>query len=473
MSEAPTPCAGDRSVRMPRRRTTLAACLACGLAAAPFVASALPVIPNGVGYGMETPAGRGGKIFRVTNLNASGAGSLKECIQASGPRVCIFEVSGTIKLTSDLHIWNPYITIAGQTAPSPGITIRGAALQINTSDVLVQHLRFRVGDDPEGPPFGNRDALIIDAGPNNPKIKNIVVDHCSFAWALDETVTLWENWTDVTLTNNIIAEGLHERSDGKASGYGLMLAQTGGGKATIAGNLLAHNYARNPVIRSYDSIFVNNVIYNAGWQAMALTSMNDVPTKNSVVGNVFIKGPDSSNHAPIWLRRDQYPLPSTAKVYLSDNHTIGYGVTSTDPWAAANASEVPSSIKASSPPIWLQGLTAMPTSNNAVLNSVLTNAGARPADRDSVDARIVRSVRDRTGRILNCVKADGTKRCEKNAGGWPTLAQNRRALVLPADHNSVTSSGYTKLELWLHEMAAAVEGRTTTAKPKSPVLTVE
>jgi hypothetical protein len=425
MSEALFTISRGQLARERRWNSKLAALFACGLVAAPFVASALPVIPNGVGYGMETPAGRGGKVFRVTNLNESGAGSLKECIQASGPRVCIFEVSGTIKLTTDLHIRNPYITIAGQTAPSPGISLRGAALQVNTSDVLVQHIRIRVGDDPEGPAFGNRDALKIDSGSSTTKLRNIVIDHCSFAWALDETVSLWENWTDVTLTNNIIAEGLHERSDGKASGYGLFLAQSGGGRATIAGNLLAHNYARNPVIRSYDSIFVNNVVYNAGWQAMALTSMN-VATKNAVVGNVFIKGPDSSNHWPIWLRRDQYPLPSTAKVYLSDNQAIGYGVSSTDPWAVANGSEVPSSIKASSAPIWLQNLTPLPTRDNAVLNSVLENVGARPADRDSVDTRIIRSVRDRTGRIINCVKADGSTRCSKNAGGWPTLAQNRR-----------------------------------------------
>jgi len=473
MSEASFQNTGGQLVYARRRRSKFAALFVCGLAAAPFAASALPVIPGGVGYGMETPAGRGGKVFRVTNLNESGAGSLKECIQASGPRVCIFEVSGTIKLKADLHIRNPYITIAGQTAPSPGITLRGAALQVNTSDVLVQHIRIRVGDDPEGPSFGNRDALKIDAGSGTTRLRNIVIDHCSFAWALDETVSLWENWTDVTLTNNIIAEGLHERSDGHASGYGLFLAQSGGGRATIKGNLLAHNYARNPVIRSYDSVFVNNVIYNAGWQAMALTSMNDVATKNAVVGNVFIKGPDSNGHPPVWLRRDNFPLPSTAKVYLNDNQTIGYGISSTDPWAVANAAEVPSSIKASSAPIWLQGLTAMPTRDNTVLNSVLANVGARPADRDSVDTRIIRSVRERTGRIINCVSPDGSARCAKNAGGWPTLAENRRALVLPADHNAVTPSGYTKLELWLHEMAAQVEGRAKAATPKSPVLTVE
>src|SRR3569832_2099856 len=122
-------------------------------------AQALPVIPGGAGLGMDTPAGRGGKVYKVTNLNASGTGSLKACTDATGARVCVFEVGGYIRLTEDLLIRNGPITIAGQTAPSPGITIRGAALKIQGSNVLVQHIRVRAGDDPTGPAPDNRDAM--------------------------------------------------------------------------------------------------------------------------------------------------------------------------------------------------------------------------------------------------------------------------------------------------------------------------
>lgn len=104
------------------------------------------------GFGVDTPAGRGGTVYRVTNLNESGRGSLGACVAARGPRVCIFEVSGTIRLTKDLVVRNDRITIAGQAAPSPGILLRGAALNITASGVLVQHLRVRVGDDRSGPP---------------------------------------------------------------------------------------------------------------------------------------------------------------------------------------------------------------------------------------------------------------------------------------------------------------------------------
>lgn len=459
--------------RMDQQTSVLRSATVALLASAPLAAYAVPVIPNGAGFGIETPAGRGGQVYRVTNLNESGAGSLKACVAASGPRVCIFEVSGVIRLTEDLHVWNPNITIAGQTAPSPGVMLRGAALSINTSDVLVQHIRVRVGDDPVGPSMGNRDALKIES---STLIGNIVIDHCSFSWALDETVTLWDRWNNVTLSNNIIAEGLHERADGHASGYGLLLGQSGGGRATVIGNLLAHNQARNPLNRSYSSVFVNNVIYNARGQSSTVQSMNGVVTQNSFIGNVYIPGPDTAHSTPlnVSVGNDEYALPPASKIYLADNVGFDAGATASavgNEWSLAS-SGVPTSIKANLPPIWPAGLTRLPTSGGVALEHVLKSAGARPADRDSVDTRIVRSVRDRTGRILNCVAPNGTARCARNAGGWPTLAENTRRLTLPADHQTMTASGYTRLELWLHQMAADVEGRGR-VPPIAPTLASE
>lgn len=142
-------------------RSSIAAAIVGAAAMVPLLADALPVLPNAAGFGVETPAGRGGKVYKVTNLKDSGEGSLRACVNASGPRVCIFEVSGTIRMGGDLSIKNPNITIAGQTAPSPGILLRGGALRISTSDVLVQHLRVRPGDDPEGQNPENRDALKV------------------------------------------------------------------------------------------------------------------------------------------------------------------------------------------------------------------------------------------------------------------------------------------------------------------------
>jgi hypothetical protein len=104
-----------------------------------------------------------------------------------------------------------------------------------------------------------------------------------------------------------------------------------------------------------------------------------------------------------------------------------------------------------------------------VREHVLRYSGARPADRDSADRRIVDEVRSRTGGIINCVAANGTTRCSRNGGGWPSLAVNRRTLTLPANPSTVTASGYTNLELWLHRMSAEVEGRSYRA-PVAPSL---
>ena len=185
--------------------------LAVWVAVAAFATSthAVPVIPGAAGYGMSTPAGRGGPVYRVTNLKADGAGSLKACIDATGPRTCIFEVSGAIVLTDDMTIRNGTLTIAGQTAPSPGIMIRGGAFKIHASDVLIQHLRFRVGDSTTGPSPANRDALKIE-GTDDAPVKNIVIDHCTFSWSIDEIASVWGAHDNITFSNNIFAEPLND-----------------------------------------------------------------------------------------------------------------------------------------------------------------------------------------------------------------------------------------------------------------------
>jgi hypothetical protein len=451
--------AGSRAIR-----TAVAA--AIGLA--PFVAGAVPVLPGAMGYGVSTPAGRGGTVYRVTSLAETGSGTLKACIDASGPRVCVFEVSGTIRLTDDLQIRNPKITIAGQTAPSPGIMLRGGALSIHASDVLVQHLHVRAGDDPVGFDPVNRDALKIEQAKDKPIITNIVIDHCSFSWAIDEVASAWSGWNNITLMNNIFAEPLNDSIHPKGPhGYGVIFGPVDG-NVTMANNLLMHAVSRNPLTNVTHAVFINNVIYN--WKNMAIDLQSrGLPTQNSVVGNVFIRGHDSTDQAPISLRADETALPAGSKVFVSDNKSSE--VTS-DPWSATRqlGGTLPmSSIKSELPVGWPAGMTTLPTSEDVVLKNVLKNVGARPADRDSVDKRLVNQVQTRTGQIINCVSPNGTARCNLNAGGWPQMAENRRALTLPANPNGVGEGGYTNLEVWLQNMAAQVEGRSSRL-PEAPVL---
>jgi hypothetical protein len=193
-------------------------------------------------------------------------------------------------------------------------------------------------------------------------------------------------------------------------------------------------------------------------------------TQNSVVGNVFLRGPDtSSGHAPIGLRADATTLRPGARVFLADNHS---SESTSDPWSVAGSiygSLTLANFRSTSPLAWPAGMTTLPTADSVVRNHVLRYSGARPADRDSVDSRIVEGVRNGTGRIINCVAPNGSARCSRNGGGWPTMAENRRALNLPSNPNTVTASGYTNLELWLHDMSADVEGRSRRA-PDAPVL---
>lgn len=446
-------------------RVAAAVALACGVVP---LANAVPVLPGAIGHGISTPAGRGGAVIRVTNLEASGAGSLKACVDASGPRVCVFEVSGTIRLPDDLTIRNRYITIAGQTAPSPGITLRGAGLLVRASDVLVQHIRVRPGDDAAGEPPSNRDALKIEA-PETAPISNIVIDHCTFTWSVDEVASAWQYWNNISLLNSIFAEPLHDsiHPEGK-HGFGILIGPVEG-NATVAGNLLTDMQSRNPMTAASRTVIVNNVVYNWGNTAVDLQSRGLV-TSNSVIGNVFIPGPSTAgSYAPIGLRADSATLQPGAKVFISDNS--GPGATS-DPWSLAGSiygSLTLSNYKSSTPLAWPSGMTTLPSSDNVVREHVLKYSGARPADRDSADRRIVDEVRNRTGSIINCVASNGTSRCNINAGGWPTLAVNRRALTLPANPSTVTASGYTNLELWLHRMSAEVEGRSYRA-PQAPAL---
>ncbi len=212
----------------------------------------------------------------------------------------MFEVSGAIRITSDLTIRNGQLRIAGQTAPSPGIMIRGAAIKINASDVLIQHIRVRTGDDPNGPNPDNRDSLKIEGSSKKP-VRNVVIDHCSFSWAIDEIASTWGPHDNITFTNNIFAEplneSLHPQYDGTGMmphGYGVLFGPADNSSITFVGNLMAHIVARNPLSRAAELVLVNNLVYNRGhWMSTWRARMAASP-KTSVVGNEFLRGPSSA-----------------------------------------------------------------------------------------------------------------------------------------------------------------------------------
>ena len=414
--------------------------------------SSPPVFPNCQGFGCETVGGRGGQIIKVTNLNANGPGSFKAAVESSGPRIVVFETSGTIEINDDVVIRNPYLTIAGQTAPSPGITIRGATITVVTHDVLIQHIRMRVGDNPTGPNPGNRDALQIvgDSKGIMPDVSyNVVIDHVSASWAIDETISTWYRGVhDVTISNSIVAESLYNslHPEGPHS-KGMLIGFAK--KVSVVNNLIAKHANRNPWF-SYGAtgVIANNIIYyggDAGPFIFGVFEEGLSPSLVSIVGNRFQKSSNQQN-TPYSIRVHSSAPPGT-QVYMSDNTMEGYGPFRED---------VDFDPVVSNPPIWpFSGITTRPSTQ--VENYLASNAGARPADRDSVDARIINEVKTRTGKIINS---------QSEVGGWPTLAVNQRTFNIPTNPNGDSDNdGYTNIEEVLHQMAADIEKSAATPPP--------
>jgi len=435
----------------------------------------LPIIPGARGFGMETVAGSGRhlnppktRVIKVTNLNTNGSGSLREAFEAKGPRVVVFEVSGNIDCTpyGGLSIRNPYITIAGQTAPSPGITLKGCELNISTHDVLLQHIRVRVGDllDPTQSSVDKRSGWSQWSERDSMKLggNRIVVDHCSFSWATDENVQTRVN--DATLIHNIFSEGLQSKKHHKGGhSRGLLILNQGsknrneGQNIAVIGNLFVHNKGRNPVATGpVTAVIVNNLVDDAHF-AMKADDIGTSTAKKwggylyfSMMGNV--------------IKRTRYPVVMLTKdpgtrIYLAPDNT--FNGQAFDSYSDGGKKDVwnkvlqPFGVVATeaqmtnAAPVVVFGLKVRPAAE--VEEWVLANAGARPADRDPVDTRMITDVRNGTGKIISS---------QKDVGGWPKLAENHRKLIVPANPGGDDDNdGYTNLEEWLHSFANRVEGR--------------
>ena len=212
--------------------------------------------PTAEGYGKYTIGGRGGKVYEVTNLNDSGEGSLRAAIEAKGPRTVVFRVSGTIDLKSALNIRNPYITIAGQTAPGDGICIKRYPLNISADEVIIRYIRIRLGDE------STRSDDAISARYR----KNIILDHISASWSIDETMSIY-HCENVTIQWCMITESLSQSNHTKGShGFGGIW---GSNYSTYHHNLLAHHSSRNPRWASGGGFndYRNNVLYNWGYNS--------------------------------------------------------------------------------------------------------------------------------------------------------------------------------------------------------------
>lgn len=451
-----------------RRSATRVAGFVAGLVvvlggvAAPPAAAQMKAFYGAEGYGSLAAGGRGGEVYRVTNLNDSGPGSLRDAIATAGatPRTIVFAVGGTIHASDPLPMsGKSNLTIAGQTAPGDGILIRGAALQIKngSSHVIVRHIRVRYGDD-----TGNeRDAISVSDS------HDVILDHVSASWGKDETLSVTGDITNVTVQSSIIAEGLKDTHQ-----YGsLVNSETaGGGRITLWRNLYLNQLGRTPRAASQNGQpmlleLVNNVVYNWGhmadWGTQSTITDNETANWN-MVANVHIAGPSTAgtgcdaagNYQNTVLRAGS----GGDTIHLSGNLLDGNANGAFDPVSATTAN-TQGSLTWLASPIAVEPWAAIGGVQSAsdALATIVTDAGARPWNRDAADLRFIAELTSygTLGSIKETVPA------------WPTIAGG----VAPTDtdldgmpdtwetwygtdpatpsNNLVGQDGYTALELYL------------------------
>lgn len=426
-------------------------------------AAAVYAFPGAEGFGAQSIGGRGGVVLFVTNLSDSGPGSLRSAVEAEGPRTVIFRISGTIALKKTLIIRNSHITIAGQTAPGDGICLKDYGLSIAADHVIVRYIRCRPGDNIGGEP----DAMSISSG------YDIIVDHCSASWAVDETLSASSSrgLGNVTVQWCIISESLNESTHHKgAHGYGALIRGGWGNGYTYHHNLFAHHKARLPRPDNYNDRskdpdgfvfdFRNNVVYNwggssAGYNADGSNGTNSI-TKMNFIGNYYKRGVNSNGDLAF------SESTRSAKAWFDGNCMNGRYPD--DSWSLVTFKEFsPNDIQSyiQSEPIPVEPVVT----DDAVTayERALAEAGAVLPKRDDVDTRVVTEVIAGIGRIIND---------ESDVGGWPELKsaeppkdsdrdgmpdewekQNGLDPKDPSDRNGDTDmDGYTNLEEYLNSI---------------------
>lgn len=343
----------------------------------------MPAFPGAQGYGKFSQGGRGGRIIQVTTLADGGPGSLRACIDATGPRVCVFRVGGVIRYTSLRPvIVNPYITIAGETAPGGGILLthaggEGAFTPLvikDTHDVVVRNIRVRT--DRRGAERESNSAIVIQHS------RRVILDHVSTSWSLDENVGLDGANDEITVSNSIMAEGVLHHSKCAL----LSSRARKGERLSFVGNLCVHDGDRNPDINFPPTScveVVNNVLYNAKVEfAEIWESHGGSPV--SIVGNYFRAGPSTSPAAHGLVQQTNGSM-GRASVFETGN--VFDGMKPATPGFDA--------IRVSRPPC---PLTVDPVSAASAYKRVLAGAGAQP--RDDIDRRLVKDVVRKRGRVV-------------------------------------------------------------------------
>lgn len=332
------------------------------------------------GFGAHTPGGKGGRIFEVSTLADGGPGSLREAVEAKGPRQVVFRVAGVIRLEKGLAIREPFLTIDGSTAPAPGITLTDASVSIGTHDVIVRYLRIRAGDRGKTKPSDVHGFALGYAS-------NVLIDHCSIYWGIDENIGMYQ-CRNVTVQWSILAEALHRSKHEKGPhSMGILIGGDQTGNVSLHHCLLASNNQRNPRIQNGVSDVRNNVFYNWGTGAGYFTGKCQI----NFVGNLYSAGPDSKRTGKA-LR-----IGPDIELYLRDS-ALEEGSTRVEDWDMV-AMEDGATPRRAEAPFVVPPVGTLPLGR--VFEAVLARVGAILPGRDSVDAGLIEGVRTKTNRIID------------------------------------------------------------------------
>jgi pectate lyase len=386
-------------------------------------AADVAAFPGALGWAAHTPGGRGGKIIRVTTLAARGPGSFLEAVETRGPRIVVFEVGGIIDLDRhEIKLVEPFLTIAGQTAPSPGITLIRGGIDVGTHDVIIQHIRVRPGEAGENKMSGwEVDALSTVGG-----AYQVIVDHCSFTWATDENLSAsgprfngktpdeWREHTshDITFSNNIIAEGLANATHSKGEHSKGSLIHDNVTNILIVNNLYAHNMERNPLFKGgARGVVANNLIYDPGQKVTHYNLINEEwgaePRQlgaMAFIGNVMRAGPSTPTDIAFFALGGS----GDVEIYTADNIAVdrlGRPVPMFSRYTTSSAAMKETRRAPEMPGNWT------PMRAAEVQDAVIKNVGARPWDRDHTDSRILADTIEGRGKIIDS---------EREVGGYPT-----------------------------------------------------